>query len=58
MEEILIKYKTLKKQLTENVGCEESVIEVGWNDGVIEEMENLLKYVSKDIANHIRLGHF
>jgi len=40
----ITKYKILKKQLTENVGCEESIIEVGWNYKVLEEMENLLNY--------------
>jgi len=58
MEKVLIEYKRLKSQLTENVGCEESVDEVGWNDGIIEAMENLLKKVPKDVAQKIRLNHF
>lgn len=57
MEKILIEYKRLRKQLTENVGCEESMDEVGWNDSIIEAMESLLKEVPKDIAQSIRLGH-
>lgn len=58
MEKLLIEYKKLKAQLTANVGCEESMDEVGWNDGIMEAMENLLKDVPKDIAQSIRLGHF
>lgn len=58
MEKLLIEYKRLKAQLTENVGCEESMDEVCWNDGIIEAMEKLLEGVPKDIAQSIRLGHF
>lgn len=58
MEKLLVEYKRLKAQLTANVGYEESMCEVGWNDGIIEAMENLLKDVPKDIAQSIRLGHF
>ncbi len=57
MDKLLIEYKRLKNKLTENVGCEESVSEVGWNDSVIEAMERLLEEVPKDIAQSIRLGH-
>jgi len=58
MEELLTQYKKLKAQITPNIGCEQSMDEVGWNDSVIESMENLLKDVPKDIAQSIRLGHF
>lgn len=58
MEKLLIEYKRLKAQLTANVGCEESVDEACWNDGIIEAMEKLLECVPKDIAQYIRLGHF
>lgn len=58
MEKLLIEYKRLKAQLTANVGYEESMCEVGWNDSIIEAMENLLKDVPKDIAQSIRLGYF
>lgn len=58
MEQLLIEYKKLKSQLTENVGYEKSESEVMWNDGIIESMEKLLEDVPKDIAQSIRLGHF
>ncbi len=58
MEKLLIEYKRLKSQLTENVGCEESIFETSWNDGITEQMENLLKDLPKDVAQSIRLGHF
>lgn len=57
MEKILIEYKKLKLQLTANVGYEENIDEVFWNDNIIEAMENLLKDLPKDIAQSIRLGH-
>jgi hypothetical protein len=55
MKKLLIEYKRLKAQLTANVGCEESMDEVGWNDGVMEAMEILLECVPKDIVQRIRL---
>lgn len=58
MEKLLIEYKRLKAHLTANVGCEESIDEVAWNECVMEAMENLLKDVPTDIAQSIRLGHF
>lgn len=58
MEKLLIEYKRLRAQLTSNVGDERNMNEVGWNDGIMEAMENLLKDVPKDIAQSIRLGHF
>jgi hypothetical protein len=58
MEKLLIEYKRLKAQLTANVGDERSMDEVGWNDGIMIAMEELLKDVPKDIAQSIRLGHF
>lgn len=57
MEKLLREYKTLRAQLTESVGFEESIQEVGWNDSIIEAMENLLKGCHPDIARLIRLGH-
>lgn len=57
MEKLLKEYKDLKSQLTPNVGCEESVMEVGWNDQIKESMENLLKDVPKDISERIILNH-
>ena len=58
MEKLLIEYKRLKAKLTPNVGCEESIDEVGWNDSIMEAMEKLLKDVPEDIAQSIRLNHF
>lgn len=58
MEKLLIEYKRLKAQLTSNVGFEESMAEVGWNDCIIESMEDLLKDSPTDIAQSIRLGYF
>ena len=58
MEKLLIEYKKLKSQITENIGCEESVDEVGWNDSIMEAIENLLKDTPKDIAQSIRLSQF
>lgn len=58
MEKLLVEYKRLKAQLTANVGFEESMDEVGWNDSIMEAMEKLLEGVSKEIAQSIRLGHF
>jgi hypothetical protein len=57
MDKLLIEYKRLKAQLTANVGCEESMDEVCWNDGIIEAMEKILCGVPIDIAQQIRLGH-
>ena len=58
MEKILVEYKNLKSMLTSNLGCEESMDEVGWNDGIMEAMDRLLEGVPKDIAQSIRLGYF
>ncbi len=57
MQLLLIEYKRLNAQLTENVGFEDNISEVSWNEGIIEAMEFLLKEVPKDIAQMIRLGH-
>lgn len=57
MEKLLVEYKKLKSQLTPNIGCENSMVEVGWNDSIREAMENLLINVPKDIAQNIRLGY-
>ena len=58
MEKILVEYKNLKSMLTSNLGCEESMDEVGYNDSVKELMEKLLKDVYPKVAQSIRLGHF
>lgn len=57
MIQLLTKYKSLKAQLVGDPGCEETMDEVMWNDGVISSMNDLLKDVSPDIAQMIRLGH-
>lgn len=57
MEEILIKYKRLKRQLAGEAGCEDSVDAVIWNEGILGQMEELLKDVPKNIAQMIRMGH-
>ena len=41
MEKIIEEYKKLKSTLTSNLGCEESIDEVGYNDSIKESMENL-----------------
>ena len=56
MEKLLIEYKHLRSMLTPNIGTEESMHEVNYNDSIIESMENLLKCVPPDIANMIRLN--
>ena len=58
MEKILVEYKKLKSMLTSNLGCEESMDEVVYNDSVKESMEKLLKDVDPKVAQSIRLGHF
>ena len=55
--EIISEYKRLKLKLTENVGCEESTIGVGWNDSIIENINDLLEYIPEDITKRIRLNH-
>lgn len=57
ISELIHKYKYLKSQLTDNLGCEESTDEVMWNDGIKEAMEKLLVGVDKNIARKLRLGH-
>jgi len=58
MEKILVEYKKLKSMLTSNLGCEESMDEVGYNDSIKESMEKLLKDLHPKVAKSIRLGHF
>ena len=58
MEKILVEYKNLKSMLTSNLGCEESMDEVGYNDSIKESMEKLLKDLHPKVAKPIRLGHF
>jgi hypothetical protein len=58
METLLREYKRLKAQLTENVGYEKTMDEVGWNDSILEAIDNLLKDVPTNIAQGIRLNHF
>ena len=55
MEKIIIEYKRLKRQLV-NEGCEKSIDEVMWNDGIMEAMDELLSEVNDDIAKQIRLN--
>ena len=58
MEKTLVEYKKLKSLLTSNLGCEESMDEVGYNDSIKESMEKLLKDLHPKVAKPIRLGHF
>jgi hypothetical protein len=57
MLKLLSEYKSLKQKLTDNVGDERSIDELGWNEGILEAMENLLEGVDPDIAKMIRLNH-
>jgi hypothetical protein len=57
MEKLLNEYKQLKSKLVGELGCEETIGEVGWNDQIVEAMENLLKDVPDEIAKMIRLNH-
>lgn len=57
MNDTVKKYKDLKSKLTENVGHEQSVIEVGYNDDILEQMDKLLKPLHKDIAKLIKFNH-
>jgi len=57
MQELLTKYKNLKKQLACDPGSEASSDEVMWNDQIQGEIEDLLKDTNSDVAKQIRLGH-
>ena len=53
---LLNEYNSLRKSLTINVGFEESVDELMYNESILEGMENLLKDVNPDVAKLIRLN--
>jgi hypothetical protein len=57
MEKLLIEYKRLKSKLEGDVGCEENISQLMWNEGILEAMENLLLDVPDNIVKMIRLNH-
>lgn len=57
MLQLIQKYKNLRDQLACEPGCETSIDELMWNEGILEAMETLLKDVNPDIAKLIRLNH-
>ena len=58
MIKLLTEYQHLKKQLTDNVGDERSIDELGWNEMIMESIDKLLQDVPEETAKSIRLGHF
>ena len=54
--EISIEYKRLKQKLTDNIGFEETIDELQWNESIAAEMEHLLKDVNPEITKLIRLN--
>lgn len=56
MIKLLMEYKELKKRLTPNLGFEDSIDEVIWNEGIMIAIENLFENVNEDVKKLIILN--